>query len=94
MLDKWSGHVTGLKCFLHFEIEFESTTSIEVNGPDLDAVVSSTHSQIQARELDKIKALSLNLLPNAPAPELIRKSNNNNAPQESQCCTSFQEQSD
>ena len=40
LLDNWSGHVTELKYFKYFKIEFEYTTSMEVDGPDLDALES------------------------------------------------------
>ena len=43
-------------------------TSMEVNGPDLDAFESATHTQIRAWGLGKIAAFIPNLLPNAPVP--------------------------
>ena len=51
--------------------------------PDLDAWTSGN-----------IAALMPKLHPDAPAPESIRNSSHDDAPQESQCCTSSDEQYD
>ena len=67
---------------------------MEVYGPDLDAFESATHAQLQAWELCNIEALIPNLLPHAPVPESMGKSSHENAPWESQCWASSQEQSD
>ena len=55
LLDNSSCHISELKCFKPFKIEFESTTSMKVNSnDDLDALESSTHAQLQARELKSL----------------------------------------
>ena len=78
---------------------------MDVDDPDLDALASATCSQLRARELGKIKAFRARELgkikafipnpwPNAPVPESIGISSQDNAPRESRCGASSHEQSD
>ena len=61
---------------------------MEIDDPDLDAFESATRTQFRARELGKIKAFIPNLGPNAPVPELMEISSQNNSTLESQCIVS------
>ena len=72
---------------------------ITVDGPDIDALESSTHAHLQARALREIAGLILNfgqtllsikqkIKPQVPTTMLL------NALRESQCCSSSHEQSD
>ena len=69
---------------------------MDVNGPYLDAFESAAPAQIQAREFVKIngEAFIPNLQPNAPVLESMGISSHDNAPRESQWCSSSHEQSD
>ena len=56
LLDNWSGQVTDSKYFKYFKIEFEYTTSMEVDGPDLDALESDDQLLMHTKLANQVKS--------------------------------------